>query len=75
MGQIDEAEEKKHVGEEDQSILEGMLDNIQSSSNINSFTKAHLSIIAKEGFTGENRVKTLDKAFNVILDYLVPDTF
>lgn len=73
--QIDEAEEKKNIKEEDQSILEGILDNIQSTANINSFTKAHANIIAKEGFTGENRIKTLDKAFNVILDYLVPDTF
>jgi hypothetical protein len=60
---------------EEQNILEGILTYLQSSKSVNKFSEEYNQIRSKEGCAGENRMKTLDKAFNVIFDFLIPDTF
>jgi len=39
------------------------------------FTKKYLEISNKDGIKGDNRVRTIDKAFEVIVEYLLTDTF
>jgi len=60
---------------EDQSILEQILDSYKTTNDSSNFIKAHCQTVKKDGFTGENRLKTLDKAFDMLMEFLVPDTF
>lgn len=39
------------------------------------FKKAYVDLSTQQGFMGEKRQKTIDKAFNVIMKFLIPDTF
>lgn len=38
------------------------------------FNKKHEDISKKEGIMGENRIKTVDKAFEIIVDHIMTDT-
>lgn len=57
------------------TILEEILTHLQTNTNVQVFNKAHDNIASQDGVKGEKRLKTLDKAFNVIVDQLIPDTF
>jgi hypothetical protein len=65
-----EIEEDKN---EEGSLLEEALDRLQKNTNTKSFNKIFSSIRKQNGVKGLKRVHALDKAFDVIVDYLIPD--
>jgi predicted phage tail protein len=68
---IDEVVESTH----DQSIIEMMVEQLNSTSNISTFSRRHQAVSSKEGFFGENRMRVIDQAFEVIADHLIPDNY
>lgn len=50
------------------------MDQIQKIRNMKLFKKKHADISKKEGIMGENRIKTVDKAFEIIVDHIMTDT-
>lgn len=72
--QLSNDQSDKNIQDE-QTMLIGVLNHLQSSTNSNIFSKVHHEIASKEGVKGENRMNLIDKAVNVILDRLIPDTY
>ena len=56
------------------SYLQELMDQIQKIRNMKLFKKKYADISKKEGIMGENRIKTVDKGFEVIVDHLMTDT-
>lgn len=52
-----------------------MLTFLQNNTNPRKFVKAYANITKESGVKGEKRIKVINKAFDVIMNYLIPDTF
>lgn len=61
--------------QEEQTMLIGVLNHLQSSTNSSIFSNVHQEIASKEGVKGKNRMNLIDKAMKVIMDSLIPDTY
>lgn len=61
--------------QEETTILEGILNHLQTSTSVGGLLKTHANLSTTDGAKGECRQKTLDKAFQVIVDFMLPDTF
>ena len=59
---------------EDQNILKGILDKLSTDPLGSNFIQDHTEVCKKEGSQGKNRLKTLDNALDVIVDFMIPDT-
>lgn len=69
----DEKNEIEETKNEEGSLLEEALDKLQKNTNTKSFSRIFKSIRKQNGVRGLKRIHALDKAFDVIVDYLIPD--
>lgn len=56
------------------TYLQELMLQVQKIRNMKLFKKKYVDISKKEGIMGENRIKTVDKAFEIITDHLMTDT-
>lgn len=56
------------------TYLQELMAQVQKIRNMKLFKKKYADISKREGIMGENRIKTVDKAFEIITDHLLTDT-
>lgn len=59
----------------EQTILERLLTHLQNSTNLQSFRDTHQAITSKSKMAEGNSLIVLDKALDVVVDFLVPENF
>jgi len=71
----DNTHELNHEEEKDPeiSLLKQALDKLHKSTNVKKFNNTFASIRKQTGVKGVKRIHILNKAFDVIVDYLIPD--
>jgi hypothetical protein len=68
---IDEVFKSTH----NQSIIEMMVEQLNSKSNISTISTRNSAILLQEEFLSENRMRVIDQAFEIIADHLIPDAY